>query len=118
LLTHNLNRPQVIFHVLNTRVSEEEAAKIAQMLDKDADGVLTVHELLEWIEQKEKLLEELGHEDEEISVPPATVAAAAAAPDNSSSPATATAAPAPASTEAATAAGGVVPPSPSTKSSS
>lgn len=51
---------QVIVHVLKRHTSVEQANKIAATLDKDADGIVTVEELMDWIQHRSELLEELG----------------------------------------------------------
>lgn len=58
VLPHSIN--QVIMHVLKRHTSVEEANKIAATLDKDADGIVTVEELMDWIQHRSELLEELG----------------------------------------------------------
>ena len=70
--------------MLKRHTSEEEALKLAAEMDKDADGILTVEELMDWIAHKEELLDELGNENDDapspsLSPPPTPKPAAAPA---------------------------------------
>jgi Ca2+-binding EF-hand superfamily protein len=56
---------QVIMHVMKRHNSEEAAQKIVSTLDKDSDGIVTVQELLDWVQHREELLEELLHNENE-----------------------------------------------------
>jgi len=75
-------------HVLKRHTSVEEANKIAATMDKDGDGIVTVEELMDWVQHRQELLDELGADDVATSTktkatgssstPPSTPKAAAA----------------------------------------